>query len=71
MAKEVVIHIGKETGDLAVPPFRAYISWLEDGILCSHVDYSEAELLREIELAPLEGSDREILVDALERLRKI
>lgn len=55
--KELRWHIGKETGRLDRPPYRAYFYWLEDGRPQDAADFDARELEVEISRRKLHGDD--------------
>ena len=49
MNTKIVFQIGNEVSPIDSPPFRAFIYWLNNGKLLKAEDFSELELVREIE----------------------
>jgi hypothetical protein len=59
MKKELRWHIGKESGRLDRPPYRAYFYWLEDERPIDSSDFDAAELDAEIARRVISGDQVE------------
>lgn len=71
---KVVFEIGKDARPMNAPPFRAFVYWLSQGKLLKANDFSEIELVNEIERLKKDQVDEidymAVLEDALTALRK-
>lgn len=67
----IAFHIGKESGDLSKPPFRAYISRVSGDSLVEQQDYSEAELAALITGGAISDNDKPVFCEALRSLQNL
>jgi len=75
MNEKIVFQIGPKASPLDAPPFRAFVYWLNQGKLLRAEDFSELELVREIERLRKQSTDElnlmNVFEDALAELKKI
>jgi len=69
MSKTLTFHIGKETGDRSIPPFRAYFVWLDGDRIFECADFSESQLKAELGMRTFDIGEKAIFETALKQLQ--